>query len=139
MRYLVDANVLSEATRTRPHRRALAWLERHESELAVDPIVLGELRYGILLLPRGRRRARLEAWFAEGASRLHCLPWDAACGLRWAELIATLRRAGRSMPLKDSMIATTALVHDLIVATRDRRHFEASGVRLVDPFESDDV
>lgn len=60
MRYLVDANVLSEATKPRPDPRVVDWLARSERELAVDPIILGELRFGILLLPRGQRRVRLE-------------------------------------------------------------------------------
>jgi predicted nucleic acid-binding protein len=84
---------------------------RAESELAVDPIILGELRLGILLLARGCRRARLERWFEEGVRRFRCIPWKASTGLRWAELLATLRRSGRAMPIKDSLIAATALSH----------------------------
>ena len=134
MKYLVDANVLSEATRPQPNARVLAWLERNERELAVDPVVLGELRFGILLLPRGRRRTRLERWFVDGVERVHCIPWDSATGLRWAKLLADLRAAGRAMPIKDSLIAATALLHGLAVATRNRRDFEKSGVEVVDPF-----
>ncbi len=134
MRFLVDANVLSEPTKPEPSPQVVEWLERRESQLAVDPIVLGELRFGILRLPRGRRRARLERWFDQGARRLHCIPWDEDCGLRWAELLAELRRSGRSMPVKDSLIAATALVHGLTVATRNGTHFEKAGVPVVDPF-----
>lgn len=134
MKFLVDANVLSEATKPEPDPRVVAWLEQHERELAVDPIILGELRFGILLLPRGRRRARLERWFATGIRRLHCIPWEADCGLRWAELLADLRKSGRSMPIKDSLIAATALAHGLVVATRNRQDFERAGLEVVDPF-----
>ncbi len=109
------------------------WLQSNEAELAVDPIILGEVRFGILLLARGRRRARLERWFEEGVRRLHCISWEASTGLRWAELLATLRGSGRAMPIKDSLIAATALSHDLTVATLNRRDFEAAGVRIVDP------
>src|SRR5438128_1806682 len=66
MTYLVDANVLSEATKPDPVRRVLNWLREHERELVVDPIVLGEIRFGILLLAAGKRRRRLERWFASG-------------------------------------------------------------------------
>lgn len=71
--------------------------------LAVDPVILGELRFGILLLTARAKRRRLESWFDSGVSRLRCVPWEAAMGLRWAQLLADLRRAGRAMPLKDSL------------------------------------
>jgi predicted nucleic acid-binding protein len=63
--YLVEANVLSEPTRLAPDAAVTAWLRRHEREIVIDPIILGELRFGILLLPRSKRRARLERWFDE--------------------------------------------------------------------------
>ena len=136
MRCLVDANVLSEATKPDPDPHVVDWLTRAERELVVDPIVLGELRFGILLLPRGKRRSRLERWFDEGAARLHCIAWEADTGLRWAQLLADLRAAGRAMPIKDSLIAATALTHDLAIATLNLRDFEASGVQLIDPARS---
>ena len=134
MTYLVDANVLSELTKPVPELRVVDWLRRHERELAVDPFVLGEIRFGILLLPRGARRSKLERWFDEGFARLHCLPWDAAAGLRRAQLLARLRARGTAMPIKDSLIAATALTHDLTVATRNRADFEKAGVQVIDPF-----
>jgi toxin FitB len=134
VRYLVDANVLSEGTKLAPNRRVIEWLAHNEGELAVDPVILGELRFGILLLRRGKKRAALVQWFDAGVRRIHCLPWEAATGLKWAELLASLRASGRSMPIKDSLIAATALVHDLIVATRNRMDFEKTGVRIIDPF-----
>ncbi len=134
MTFLVDANVLSEATRETPNRRVVEWLRRNERDVVVDPVVLGEIRFGILVLPAGRRRTRLEHWFDEGVRGMTCLPWDVAVGLRWAKLLADLRRAGRSMPIKDSLMAATALTHGLVVATRNRRDFASAGVRIVDPF-----
>jgi predicted nucleic acid-binding protein len=135
VKYLVDANVLSEPTRPDPRPAVVAWLRRHERAIAVDPVVLGEIRFGILLLPRGKRRARLERWFDEGVRRLQCLPWEAETGLRWAELLARLRGSGRAMPIKDSLIAATALAHRLVVVTRNVADFEKAGCGVVDPFE----
>jgi predicted nucleic acid-binding protein len=132
---LVDANVLSEATKPDPSAQVVAWLRDNERELAVDPIILGEVRFGIHLLPAGKRRRRLERWFSQGIANLNCLPWDAATGLRWAELLADLRRAGLAMSVKDSMIAATALVHRLTVATRNKKDFKKAGVKVLDPFE----
>lgn len=134
MRYVVDANVLSEPTKSAPDPGVVDWLRRNEREIVVDPVILGEVRFGILLLPKGKRRTRLEQWFDAGVRRLYCLPWEAETGLRWAQLLARLRASGRAMPIKDSLIAATALVHDLAVATRNRHDFEGAGVKLVDPF-----
>ena len=134
MKFLVDANVLSEPTKAVPEPNVVEWLRQHERDLAIDPIILGEVRFGILLLPRGKRRSRLERWFDAGVRKLYCLPWEAESGLRWAELLASLRASGRAMPIKDSLIAVTALVHGLTIATRNRADFEKAGVKVVDPF-----
>jgi len=134
MSYLVDANVLSEATKPTPDARVMAWLRQNERDLVVDPVIVGEIRFEILLMPAGRRRKRLEVWFEEGVRRMACLTWDVAVGLRWAKLLADLRATGRSMPIKDSLVAATALPHDLVIVTRNRRDFESAGVQLVDPF-----
>jgi predicted nucleic acid-binding protein len=134
VKFLVDANVLSEPTRPAPRPAVIAWLRRHERAMAVDPVILGEIRFGILLLPRGKRRARLEQWFDEGVRRVHCIPWEADTGLRWAELLARLRATGRAMPVKDSLIAATALANRLTVATRNVTDFEKAGCPVIDPF-----
>ena len=69
MTYLVDANVLSEPTKSSPDPSVVEWLRHNEREIVVDPVILGEVRFGILLLPKGKRRT----------------------GLRWAKLLAELR------------------------------------------------
>ena len=134
MKFLVDANVLSEATTSSPDARVVAWLTRHERDMAIDPIILGEVRFGILLLPKGRRRERLERWFDGGIRRIHCVPFDAAVGQTWSTVMSKLRASGRAMLIKDSLIAATALTHDLAVVTRNRSDFEKAGVRIIDPF-----
>ncbi len=134
MKYLVDANVLSEPTKPAPDPRVVGWLADNESELALIPIVLGELEYGILLLPIGKRRTRLEAWFAQGIRRIHVLDFDGPTASEWARLLARLRKKNRAMPVKDSLIAATALVHGLTVATRNTNDFKSAAVPLVNPF-----
>ena len=79
-------------------------------------------------------RSLVDGLRAAGVGRLHCLPWDADTGLKWAELLARLRTTGKAMPIKDSLIAATAAVHGLAVVTRNRADFVNAGVRIVDPF-----
>jgi len=134
--YLVDANILSEATKPRPSAQVVDWLRANERNLVVDPIILGEIRFGILLMSAGARRRELERWFAAGVQRIHCLPWSADTGLRWAKLLADLRAAGKAMPIKDSLIAATALVHSLMIATRNTKDFAAAGVKVINPFDA---
>ena len=113
MTFLVDANVLSEATKPRPDQAVIAWLSENEAELAVNPIILGELQYGILLLPASKKRERLLKWFAAGVEHLPVLDVDAGTGSTWAQLLAELRRKGRAMPVKDSLLAATARIATL--------------------------
>ena len=133
--YLADASVLSEVTRPEPDARVLDWLRRREQEIAVDPVILGDLRFGILLLPHGLRRQQLDRWFDGVVSRVTCLPWEVSTGLRWARLLADLRAAGQTMPVKDSLVAATALAHGLTVVTRQVRDFAKAGVPVLDPFQ----
>jgi toxin FitB len=134
MTFLVDANVLSEPTKPIPSALVIKWLSANERDLVVDSIILGELCIGILALPRGRKRMQLERWFATLLQTIDCLPWDAAISQRWANLVVDLKRRGQTLPLLDGMIAATALEHDLVVATRNRRDFEKAGVEVLDPF-----
>jgi hypothetical protein len=134
MTYLVDANVLSEATRPQPNAKAVEWLTRNERLCVVDAIVLAEIQLGILSLPHGRKRTKLEDWYRSVVKTVECLPWDRSVSLRWATLVSGLRRRGVGLPVMDSMIAATALTHGLVVATRNVSDFRRTGVSVVNPF-----
>ena len=134
MIFLVDANVLCEPTKPTPNPRVVEWLAANEGSIVVDAVILGEVCGGILALPSGRRRQRLELWFEAVVRALECLPWDGVVGLRWARLVVDLRKKGTPVPVLDSLIAATALAHGLTVATRNRRDFDKAGVEVVDPF-----
>jgi len=135
MIYLVDANVLSEPTKQAADSRVVTWLNTNESNLIVDSIIIGELRIGILALPRGRKRARLEQWYESVVETIDCIPWDATISQRWAALVVELKQKGETVPLLDGMIAATALQHDLIIATRNTRDFQKTGVKTLNPFD----
>ena len=134
MKFLVDADVLSEATKPRPAGRVVDWLRGHDADLTVNPIILGELQYGILLLPAGRKRKRLLDWFVSGIQQLNVIEIDAGTATIWAKLLADLKRKGKAMPIKDSLIAASAKQHGLTVATRNTAHFRHTGGPVINPF-----
>jgi len=133
--YLVDANVLCEVTRPQAAPRVLAWLERHDEQLHVSAITLGEILKGIRLLPAGRRRRALQDWFAELESSFEgrVLPIDQEVMREWAALYAASQQAGHRLPAFDSLLAATAKVHDLTVVTRNRSDFPPS-LPVLDPW-----
>jgi len=134
VKFLVDANVLSEATKPQPDAKVKAWLADHETQLAINPIIFGELRFGILLLPKSKRRSGLLEWLDTGVRYMTMLDLDAKTAEHWAKLLADLRLKGRAMPVKDSLIAATALQYSLPIATRNTKDFAFAKVNLVNPF-----
>lgn len=136
MIFLVDSNVISESTKPAPNQNVIDWPGRHENEIVVDSIVLGELLRGILALPQGRKRQTLAHWFETVALDLDCIPWDSRTALRWARLAEELRSKGQPVPVLDSMIAATALTYGFTVATRNIDDFQKTGVKVVNPFEA---
>jgi predicted nucleic acid-binding protein len=136
LKYLVDAAILSEATKPNPQSRVVNWLRRHDPDLIVNPIILGELEYGILVLPSGRRRAKLVNWFSSGIGRINVVPIDAETAGIWAKLLATLKRKGRAMPLKDSLIAASAMQHGLTIVTGNTADFRYTGAAVINPFKN---
>jgi len=133
--FLVDANVLSEMTKPHPAPPVVEWLRDNDDENAVNPVILAELEFGVLILTPGRRRTRLEQWFYSGIINIPVLDIDAQTAHIWAALNTELRRMGRAMPVKDSLIAATARQHGLTIATRNVDDYRYAGVAVVNPFE----
>jgi predicted nucleic acid-binding protein len=136
---LLDTCVVSELVRPAPDPRVLAWFESApEDGLFLSVLTLGELQRGADLLDERERRARVQTWI-DGLARTFAdrlLPVDDAVAVRWGRLTAEARRAGRTRPAVDSLLAATALRHDLTLATRNVVDFEGTGVRLVNPWEA---
>jgi len=134
MSYLVDANVISEAVRRSPDAHVLNWLGVHDAELFVSTLTLGEVEKGIVKLPNGSRRRQLEEWLNEVRAAMagRILAFGEAEASAWAHHFEKQRTLGRLLPSIDSMIAATAIVHDLAVVSRNVADFP--GVKVVNPW-----
>jgi predicted nucleic acid-binding protein len=133
IRFLLDTNVLSETRKIRPHGAVLQWLgSLSDEQVFLSAVTLGEIQAGIELTRRQdvRKAEGLEEWLAEVASTFYVLPMDSACCIEWGRI-----RIGKpERILEDAMIAATARVHDLVVATRNQRDFAGLDVRVFNPF-----
>lgn len=135
--FLLDTNAISEPKRGRPDAGLLDWLnDQLLSDLHLSVITVGELRRGIVRLEPGRRRDDLDFWLAELILRFDAriLPVDLNVTERWASLAEANRSAGRASEMSDELIASTAHVYGLTVVTRNVRHFEPSGCRVLSPW-----
>jgi predicted nucleic acid-binding protein len=139
--FLIDTNVLSEYNRPRgPDAGVKRWLETTDRQSQhVSVITLAEIQKGIELLAEGKRRVQLEQWLKQDLETWfsgRVLLIDRQVALRWAALMAQGARTGRSLPTVDSLIAATALAHDLTIVTRNVRDFEGIGAAILNPWGS---
>ncbi len=135
MTFLLDANVVCEATAKRPDARVLAWCEVHAHESCLSCVSLGEIWKGIHLLAATRRREALIAWVddLERDFSDRILALDRPVLRRWGELYARHEAKGFNMGILDSLLGATALTHGLTVATRNMADFPKE-VRTVNPW-----
>ena len=135
---ILDTNVLSALMRTGPDAPVVTWLDRQPAESVwITSITVFEARFGLALLPQGRRRRALEAAFArllEDDLENRVLDFDAAAATSAASLAADRQRAGRLVDVRDTQIAGIALSRHATLATRNVRHFTDLNVPVVDPW-----
>ena len=128
-RYLLDTNIISNITKPAPSPRLIAWMaEQADESLFISALTVAEIRRGLLEMPPGRRRTRLEAWFEgpDGPSTLFAgrvLPFDERAGIVWAQLMSDGKARGRSRNALDTLIAATARANDCIVVTENEKDF----------------
>jgi predicted nucleic acid-binding protein len=138
MRYLLDTCVLSELVSAKPSRKVIRWVDgQNEHGLHLSILTMGELYKGIAKLPASSKKTRLEAWVdgeLQERFRDRILAIDDPVARVWGDIQGTAERLGHRMPVIDSLIAATALTHDLIVVTRNPRHITASGVDVHNPW-----
>ncbi|MBU3694590.1 MAG: type II toxin-antitoxin system VapC family toxin [Rhodocyclaceae bacterium] len=137
---ILDTNVLSALMQQRADPVVVAWLDAHPAEaIWITSITLFEARYGVALLPDGERRARLlqrlgDLLQTDLANRV-CL-FDVRAAAYAADLAASRRARGRTVDMRDTLIAGIALARGAVLATRNTRHFADLAVPVIDPWAS---
>lgn len=132
--HLLDTNIVSELRKARPHGTVLAWLQgRDETQVHVSAVTIGELQAGIeITSDQDPAKAReIEAWREQLAAAYNLLPMDAPTFRAWTRL---MHRRPNTL-YEDAMIAASAQVHGLTVATRNAADFRALGVPQLNPFK----
>jgi toxin FitB len=135
---ILDTNVLGALMRSVPDAAVVRWLDRQPAESVwITSITLFETRFGLALLPSGRRRQRLESEF----DRLlredlenRVLDFDSAAATEAASVAAARQKSGRAVDIRDTQIAGIALARHGTLATRNVRHFADLGISIVDPW-----
>lgn len=135
--FLLDTNVISELTRSRPEPKVGRWVESTDDKLLyLSVLTMGEIRKGIAATPQPARRVGLETWL-ETVLRPwfvgRILPVDEVVADRWGLLAGA---AGRPLPVIDGLLAATALCHDLTLVTRNTRDLAGLPVGLFNPWEN---
>lgn len=134
-RYLLDTNVVSELRKPRPHGAVVAWLNNQEDEqLFLSAVTMGELQAGIERTRRqdASKAGEIELWADQLAASYQVLPMDTSCFREWGRI---MDRKPDEL-LDDAMIAATARIHDLIVATRNEGDFKRLDVKIINPFKT---
>jgi hypothetical protein len=143
MAWLLDTNILSEIRRERPEPKVLAFIERTPlNELFVSAVTLAELRFGIFRLStpqQGEKAKALTRWLDDILRPLfnnRILQVTENVMFRWRVLMDDGRKSGHTYSQPDLIIAATALEYGFTVVTRDRRGFEKTGARVLNPWEN---
>lgn len=135
---VLDTNVVSEAMRPEPDPCVLRWLNTQAADtLYLSSVTLAELLFGITALPDGAKKHRL----VQALDRLlalfpnRVLPFDQEAARRYADMAVAARAAGCPLPAADGYLAATAAAHGFAVATGNIKHFEDTGVELINPWD----
>ncbi|SCB45972.1 PIN domain-containing protein [Rhizobium multihospitium] len=136
-RYLLDTNIISNTIKPEPSPHLARWLEGQvDDDLFIAASTIAEIRRGILIMPAGRKRDDLEAWFLGGQGPLayfagRILSFDEDAALIWAQLMAEGRIAGRQRDPMDMLIASVAIANDCVIATHNEADFW--GLDIINP------
>jgi len=134
---VLDTNVLSALMRQTPDQRVIAWLDQQpRTSIWTTSITLHEVRFGLQIMPAGRRRSLLMESFVAVLGKLdhRVAPFDVAAAQQAGDLMALRQKKGRPVELRDTMIAGIVLAQHATLATRNTAHFEDIAVPIINPW-----
>ena len=134
MNYLADTNAVSEFKKKLPNQNVLDWFAaRREESIFLSVITVGEIAKGIAKIIDPVGKAKYEAWLDNLVVRFdrRILPISVKIARRWGKLYGSLQQTGRVLPNWDSLIAATALEHDLTIITRNEADFDSTGAKIL--------
>lgn len=137
MSFLLDTCVISELRTPDPDHGVLAWFEMCADDmLYLSTVTLGELRYGIDLLPEGKRKMTLLTWYEQVCLSYagHIIDVTLPVFERWGLLRAVRKKSGIPLAMADGLIAASAIVNGMSVVTRNISDFRGLGVNLINPW-----
>ncbi|HEX4964814.1 MAG TPA: type II toxin-antitoxin system VapC family toxin [Thermoanaerobaculia bacterium] len=137
---IVDTNVVAEMMKPSPDPSVVSWLnDREAAALFLTTVTIGEIGYGLEILPQGKRRLHLEQGFERVVAEAftgRILVFDEEAARHYGAVMARRRAIGRPLSIQDGQIASIARARGFTVATRNVRDFVECGVEIVNPFES---
>ncbi|HEX8980425.1 MAG TPA: type II toxin-antitoxin system VapC family toxin [Parasulfuritortus sp.] len=137
MSYLLDTNVISELVRPQPDANVLSWFKDvPDRALHLSVLSLGEIRKGVEGMASGSRREKLRLWLEQDLPAWfedRLLPVSLQVADRWGRMLA---EAGRPLPAVDSLLAATALSHELRLVTRNVEDFRIAGLDVINPWQA---
>jgi predicted nucleic acid-binding protein len=137
MSWLLDTDVLSQATKSNGDPKVVAWLESEFDHCYTSSVVIGEIAYWVRT-KEGAQRLKLQRWLTNLldilGSRVH--GFSVSTAHVWAEQQFALNKSGMQMPLADSYIAATAKRHGLTIATGNEKDFRRPGIKVFNPFKA---
>jgi predicted nucleic acid-binding protein len=137
MSYLIDTNIISETSKMRPDPLLVQWFDQVSADdLYLSVLSVGEIRNGVERLSPGKRKNDLVLWLEYALPSWfgkNILPISQEIAEKWGYLNAHHKK---SLPAIDSLLAATALTHNLKIVTRNSQDFVVQGLEVINPFNA---
>ena len=137
MNYLLDTCFISELRKPKPKQSVLDWFDGvDEHGLYVSALTIGELCYGIALLPDNEKKKDLETWLEsiEASFAELIIPVNAEVAKKWGDMHASAQAKGHNISVLDGLLAATCSTYKLTLVTRNEKDFTAAGIEILNPW-----